>query len=257
MKAQSEQREKWVFLCLLVSIVAVLVLLVQLAPASGEMVAQEVQTVRITSSAFDPATVTVTQGTTIEWENQDTVTHTVTSQAELWDSGDIAPGATYTRTFDTVGMFSYFCMYDPGMTGTVRVMAEVYLPLVAKQLCVPSPPGESNNVADALIICSGQTVSGRVSDPDDLDDVYKIMATAGQQMTISMSGTGGDADLYLYPPGTTDVTTDPWVDSSENSGNSEFIQGTVQVGGYWYIDVFEYEYDVYTDYDLTVTLSGP
>ena len=257
MKAQLEQRVEWVFLCLLVSFVVVLVLLVQIAPASGEMVAQEVQTVLITSSAFDPATVTVTQGTTIEWENQDTVTHTVTSQAELWDSGDIAPGATYSRTFDIVGMFSYFCMYDPGMTGTVRVMAEVYLPLIAKQLCVPSPSGESDNVADALIICSGQTISGRISDPDDLDDVYKISASAGQQITISMSGTGGDADLYLYPPGTTDVTTDPWVDSSENPGNSEFIQSTLPVGGWWYVDVFQYDYDVHTDYVLTVTLSGP
>jgi hypothetical protein len=138
----------------------------------------------------------------------------------------------------------------------------LFLPLVYKspplpEPCEPDPPGESNNIADALTICSGQTVSGRVTDPDDLDDVYRIMTVAGQQLTISMTGAGGDADLFLYPPDTTDVTVDPYVDSSESSGNTEFIQGTVLEGGYWYVDVWEYELDVHTDYELTVTLSGP
>jgi len=135
-----------------------------------------------------------------------------------------------------------------------------YLPLVLKSSpppppCFPSPPGESNNVADALIVCSGQTVSGQVNNPFDLDDVYKILAVANQQLTISMNGVGDDADLYLYPPNTTDVNTDPWVDRSINIGNSEFIQGTVLVGGFWYIDIFAF--DGQSNYDVTVTLSGP
>lgn len=123
--------------------------------------------------------------------------------------------------------------------------------------CTPDPPGESDNIADALVVCSGQSVSGRVTDPHDLDDVYKIWVVADQELTISMDGTGGDADLFLYPPDTTDVTSDPYVDSSESGGNSEFIQGTVLEEGYWYIDVWEFDLDVHTDYNLTVTLSGP
>jgi len=135
-----------------------------------------------------------------------------------------------------------------------------YLPIVVRP-CIPSLPGESDNIADALTICSGQTVTGRVND-SDWDDVYKIYAVANQQLTISMNGTGvggpGDADLYLYPPGTTNVNTDPYVDASENIGNNEFIQGTVLVGGFWYVDVFDCcEGDGGTNYNLTVTLSGP
>jgi hypothetical protein len=127
--------------------------------------------------------------------------------------------------------------------------------------CIPSAPGESDNVVDALKVCSGQTVSGQVNDYD-WDDVYKIWTVANQTLTISMSGTGvggpGDADLYLFPPGTTDVTTDDWADRSINDGNTEFIQGMVLVGGYWYIDVFDYyDGDGGTNYNLTVTLSGP
>lgn len=70
-----------------------------------------------------------------------------------------------------------------------------------------------------------------------------------------MNGTGGDADLYLYPPGTTDVNVDPFVDYSTSTGNNEFIQGTALVGGFWYIDV--YAYSGTTNYSVTATLSSP
>jgi hypothetical protein len=75
-------------------------------------------------------------------------------------------------------------------------------------------------------VCSGQTVFGQISD-SDIDDVYKISGATNQTLTISMSGTGvggaGNADLYLYPPGTADVT-DPFYARSIGFGNNEFIQ---------------------------------
>ena len=84
----------------------------------------------------------------------------------------------------------------------------IYLPLISGQpkpsSCTPDPAGESDNINDALTVCSGQTVSGQVSD-DDWDDVYKILTVANQQLTLSMNGSGGDADLYLFPPGTSNV----------------------------------------------------
>jgi hypothetical protein len=136
----------------------------------------------------------------------------------------------------------------------------MHLPTVLSAFCVPSAPGESDNIADALTMCSGQTVSGQVNDYDK-DDVYKILAVANQTLTISMNGTGvggpGDADLYLFPPGTSDVRYDLWSAYSRSSGNSEFIQYTVPVGGYWYIDVYDYRYSGGTNYNLTATLSGP
>lgn len=137
----------------------------------------------------------------------------------------------------------------------------IYLPLILKggesgSSCVPDSPGESNNINDALKICSGTTASGQVSrHGGDIDDVYKISISAGQMVTISMNGSGGDADLYLFPPGTTDVTTDPWADRSINAGNNEFIQGTALVSGFWYVDIFSYS-DT-TNYDITVTLATP
>jgi hypothetical protein len=144
--------------------------------------------------------------------------------------------------------------------GTGSDLTNVYLPLLQMSggssgtpLCTPDPPGESENVDDALVVCGGQTLSGRVS-ASDFDDVYKIVLHAGEQLTISMSGVGGDADLYLYPPGTADVTSDPAHTASTDLDNSEFIQVTVPTGGVWYVDV--YSFSGTTDYSVAVTVSA-
>jgi hypothetical protein len=99
----------------------------------------------------------------------------------------------------------------------------IYLPITFRDSCTPDPPGESDNISDAIKVCSGQTVSGQVSD-QDWDDVFKIWTVANQQLTLSMNGSGGDADLFLFPPATTDVNTDPWAAVSGTDGNNEYIQ---------------------------------
>jgi hypothetical protein len=130
----------------------------------------------------------------------------------------------------------------------------LYLPLIfttSPPSCIPDPVGESSNVADAIKICSEQTVTGQVSEADR-DDVYLISAAANQVIDIVLQGTGDDADLYLYPPGTLNVNSDPWVAQSENDGCAEEIHGTMLVGGDWFIDIYAY-YGT-TNYTLVVTL---
>src|SRR5438445_5133836 len=43
----------------------------------------------LTVSAYVPNPVTVAVGTTITWVNNDTLPHTVSSQTNAWDSGNI------------------------------------------------------------------------------------------------------------------------------------------------------------------------
>jgi plastocyanin len=71
--------------------------------------------------AYAPAELTVDLGTTITWTNNDSVSHTSTSDGPGWNSGIIAPRATYTATFPTAGTFTYHCSIHPGMVGTVTV----------------------------------------------------------------------------------------------------------------------------------------
>lgn len=66
---------------------------------------------------------TVPAGTKVTWTNEDSVAHTVTSDATppLFDSGPLAPGATYSFTFTTPGTYPYHCNYHSSMHGTVVV----------------------------------------------------------------------------------------------------------------------------------------
>ena len=73
------------------------------------------------SSAYSPNPINVSAGATVTWTNNDTVTHTSTSDNGQWNSGNIAPQASFSRMFPTAGTFTYHCSLHPGMVGTVTV----------------------------------------------------------------------------------------------------------------------------------------
>jgi plastocyanin len=73
------------------------------------------------NQAFAPSPATVPVGTTITWTNNDTSTHTVTSDSGAFDSGSLAPGAKFSFTFQTRGTFPYHCSPHPSMVATVVV----------------------------------------------------------------------------------------------------------------------------------------
>ena len=72
--------------------------------------------------------ITVSSGTTVTWTNDDSTAHTVTpgenAQPEgQFDSGMMAPAATFEHTFAEAGEYPYFCLLHPNMVGTVSVMS--------------------------------------------------------------------------------------------------------------------------------------
>lgn len=82
---------------------------------------QQSNEVWIQNSAFTPNTLTVPLNTTIIWTNKDAVTHTVTSNSDLFDSGNIGNGGVYKHQFTVSGTYSYRCTIHPSMTGTIIV----------------------------------------------------------------------------------------------------------------------------------------
>ncbi len=80
-------------------------------------------TVTMSSMAFSPSTLTVSRGTTVTWKNTDGIAHTATSDAGVWDTGNMPAGSSKTFTFNTTGTYSYFCTYHRamGMVGTIIV----------------------------------------------------------------------------------------------------------------------------------------
>lgn len=70
---------------------------------------------------YNPSSLTVAVGTKVTWRNMDSVSHTVTSDSNLFDSGNMGNNSTYSYTFTTAGNYSYHCRIHPGMAASVTV----------------------------------------------------------------------------------------------------------------------------------------
>ncbi len=77
--------------------------------------------VHIKNFAFVPATITVAAGSTVRFVNDDGEAHTVTADAETFDSGGLDAGDAWSYRFATPGSYPYFCAVHPYMHGTVVV----------------------------------------------------------------------------------------------------------------------------------------
>ena len=78
------------------------------------------------NNKFDPEEVRIQPGDTVVWSNQGSKTHTVTADDRSFNSGDIKPGQTYSRTFEKEGFYYYYCRLHGarggvGMAGVVIV----------------------------------------------------------------------------------------------------------------------------------------
>lgn len=78
----------------------------------------------ITSSGYDPYYIRVFQGGVISVTNRDSQTRTVTADRGEFDSGDIAPGETWTYDATRVGKFNFHDGTRPFVVGTLEVLAE-------------------------------------------------------------------------------------------------------------------------------------
>src|SRR5512139_1503465 len=81
-----------------------------------------VHQVSIMGFDFTPVGITINQGDSVRWTNNDGVTHTSTSDNGVWNSGSITPGQTYTFGFTSTGTFPYHCTPHPTMRDTITVV---------------------------------------------------------------------------------------------------------------------------------------
>ena len=72
--------------------------------------------------AYNPASLTVKVNTTVTWINKDDMDHTVTSLTNVFDSGVLHSGLSYSYTFTNTGTYPYSCqIHGPVMSGTIIV----------------------------------------------------------------------------------------------------------------------------------------
>ncbi len=96
-------------------------------PDSGERFSGEIQVdaqVAMEEIEFAPLGVRVAAGSSVTWTNRDRVAHTVVEGSDTYNdftSGEVAPGETYTRSFDEPGTIKYRCTIHASMAAELRV----------------------------------------------------------------------------------------------------------------------------------------
>ena len=75
----------------------------------------------LTAAAYTPNPIVIAPGMTVTWVNTDSTTHTSTADEEEWNSGPIAPGGRFSKTFQSASTFTYHCTIHPNMVGRVTV----------------------------------------------------------------------------------------------------------------------------------------
>lgn len=128
------KKSKTIFLfCVLVLVVIVILVppaftdtMVSIVAGSGSS-----DTCLISLTCYNPDTITIKQGETVTWINQDSVGHTVISgnpndkqTGTIFYSNLISSGNSFSFTFSQAGTYNYFDTY-PWMTGKVIVTPSV------------------------------------------------------------------------------------------------------------------------------------
>jgi plastocyanin len=71
--------------------------------------------------SFQPDVLKVKVGAKVTWTNDDTVAHTVTADTNLFVSGNLQPGGSFSFMFIRPGTYAYHCSIHPSMHGSVVV----------------------------------------------------------------------------------------------------------------------------------------
>lgn len=72
---------------------------------------------------YVPKDITVSNGSTITWQNNDITAHTSTARDGSFDTGLFGGGKSASVTVNGQGTVDYYCTVHPWMTGTVTIQA--------------------------------------------------------------------------------------------------------------------------------------
>jgi plastocyanin len=126
-----------------VILVALGVATLSLGLSRGIAQAQDGAAVSIVDFAFQPASVEVPVGGTVNWANTGAANHTVTANDGAFASGQLNPGAAFSQTFDAAGAIPYFCEIHPQMTGTINVIDAAAPAQAVEAAQTPAPAADA------------------------------------------------------------------------------------------------------------------
>lgn len=83
--------------------------------------ANMIHSVDIKAFKYEPETLEIAVGDSVEWTNHDVAPHTATSTVFDWETNTLEKGMSQFVTFETPGTHEYFCAFHPHMKARVIV----------------------------------------------------------------------------------------------------------------------------------------
>src|SRR5438876_7987546 len=146
--------------------------------------------VNIKSTGFVPKNVTVAGGDTVRWKNVDTVRHQVVANSGAFASGQLIPGASYSKRLDTPGTYGYHDALHPALKGTVKVTGP--------------PPSISIAASLPIAVFGDQIHVGGAISPPAVGNTVSVYAQPWGQMSFVKL-----ADVLTTTNGSWDLATSP------------------------------------------------
>ena len=175
---------------------------------------------------FRPSSVTINTGDTVLW-TWSSSGHSVTSGSPgmptgLWDSGIRNQGAMFSHTFNTAGLFPYFCVPHAafGMVGSVTVVAPAG-PTGIGLVEVFKLPSASPlaNISTRLNVMTGDNVligGFIIGGPDNKKVVLRAIGPSLSNPPFNLTGVLQDPTLSLFNAnGVMIASNDNWKDTQQ------------------------------------------
>ena len=168
-------------------------------PASGDVAVVIARGApNLGSLAFGTNPLTITPGTRVTWTNQDDMPHTTTADDQLWDSGFLRPGESFSFTFTGGGTFAYHCsIHGAGM--------------MSGKIVVTGPPGQGSIPAPTPLQPTFKSVRDKLLDPHCMACHIPPTASGGLDFTtwnslvhnpvlpnLIIAGSPNQSRLYLH-----------------------------------------------------------
>lgn len=96
------------------------VLVTGAATAQAENTVKKI-VVTIENMKFSPESISISKSDLVIFENKDLVPHTATANDKSFDSGNIAPGKSWTLKPKATGTVPYKCLFHPQMKATLEI----------------------------------------------------------------------------------------------------------------------------------------
>lgn len=166
--------------------------------------------VSIIDKSFQPPSLTIATGGTINWSNDDGEAHTVTSTDQAFDSGILSAGAGFEQTFTESGSFPYFCLIHPEMRGTITVSDPVPVPASDVPI-VEAPASEAPVAEEPDVLAASPDV---VSASPDVASTISVVDRSFQPSAVEVVA----GDTVSWSNDDSEGHTVTAVDGSFNSG---------------------------------------